>query len=296
MRNENKFEVNISKYDGEKNYVLTRASSLKKPHSHSVMFCTREHIFETEGLDDVEDCLIYWPEGMQVPRNIQEKHVIIYAENPRQAYAMFFVENDIKYLPKPCKYTFRNGAYVADGATIGENVVIFPGAYIDKDVVVGDNCYIASGVKLLGETKLGCNVVIRDNTVIGVDGLTTMRRPDGTAATIPQFGGVIIEDNVQIGANTVIARGAIDDTIIHRGSKIDNSCFISHNVNIGADTFIVGETIMFGSSSTGEQAFISGNSTVREGFHVGSKALVGMGSVVVKNVPDGAIVKGNPAK
>lgn len=296
MRNENKFEVNISKYDSEKDYVLTRAASLNKPHNHAVMFCTKEHIQETGGLLEVEECLVFWPEGLDVPQEIKEKHVIVYAENPRQAYAMFFVENDITYLPEPCEYTVRNGAYIAKGAKIGNNVLIFPGVYIDKDVEIGDNCYIAAGVKLLGETKLGCNVVVRDNTVIGTDGLTTMRRPDGTAATIPQFGGVVIEDNVQIGANTVIARGAIDDTIIRRGSKVDNCCFISHNVEIGADTFIVGETIMFGSSSTGEQAYISGNSTIREGFHVGNKALVGMGSVVVKNVPDGAIVKGNPAK
>jgi len=123
-----------------------------------------------------------------------------------------------------------------------------------------------------------------------------MRKPDGSPATIPQFGGVVIEDNVQIGANTVIARGAIDDTVIHHGSKIDNLCFVSHNVQIGANTFIVGETIMFGSSSTGEQVYISGNSTIREGIHVGDRALVGMGSVVVKPVPDDAIVKGNPAK
>ena len=106
----------------------------------------------------------------------------------------------------------------------------------------------------------------------------------------------IIEDDVKIGALTVIARGAIDNTIIKRGTKVDNSTFISHNVVLGEDTFVVGETIMFGSSSTGKQAFVSGNSTIRDGRHIGDKAIVGMGSVVVKNVDDGVVVKGNPAK
>ena len=113
---------------------------------------------------------------------------------------------------------------------------------------------------------------------------------------MPQFGGVIIEDDVQIGALTVIGRGAIDNTILKHGSKIDNSTFVSHNVIVGEDTFVVGESIMFGSSSTGKQVLISGNSTIRDGRHIGDKAVIGMGSVVTKNVETGAVVKGNPAK
>lgn len=290
------FAVNISKYDGNRDYVLTRAASLQKPHSRSVMFCTKEHLSEAKLLDSVEDCLVFWPAGQDIPSELTSRHVFVYAEDPRQAYAMFFAENNISHLPGLNVYDVVNGAYIAKGAVIGKNSMVFPGVYIDKEVVIGEDCYIGAGVKLMGRIRIGNRVVIRENTVIGSDGLTTMRKPDGSAATIPQFGGVVLEDDVQIGANAVIARGAIDDTVIQRGSKIDNCCFISHNVQIGADTFIVGETIMFGSSSTGEQAYISGNSVIREGRHVGSKALVGMGAVVVKDVPCGAVVKGNPAK
>ena len=167
--------------------------------------------------------------------------------------------------------------------------MIFPDVYIGKDVVIGNDVYIASGVKLVGSVTIGDHVVIRDNTVIGADGLTTSRNDNGEAITIPQFGGVSIEDDVQIGAN-------VDDTRIGRGSKIDSSCFISHNVSIGEDTFIVGETIMFGSSSTGKQVLISGNSTIRDSVHIGDKAVVGMGAVVVKDVLENSVVKGNPAK
>lgn len=290
------FEVNVNMYDCRKNYWLVRPASLNKPHDHSVMFCTREHLSEVGSLGTVNECLVFWPSGEEIPEDLKDKHVFVLADNPRQAYAMFYAENGITYLPQPCEYEVINGAYIAKGAVIGENTIIFPGAYIDKDVVIGRNCYISSGVKIEGSVSIGDNVVIRDNAVIGSDGLTTMRKENGSPATIPQFGGVLIEDDVWVGANTVIARGAIDDTVIRQGSKIDNCCFISHNVQMGKNTFVVGETIMFGSSSTGEQAYISGNSTIREGHHVGSKALVGMGSVVVKNVPDGAIVKGNPAR
>lgn len=290
------FKVNVSKYDCGKDYWLVRPASLNQPHDHSVMFCTKEHLCEASSLETVSECLVFWPNGEEIPETFKDRHALVCADDPRQAYAMFYAENRITYLPQPCEYEVVNGAYVAKGAVIGENTVIFPGAYIDKNVVIGRNCYISSGVKIEGSVHIGNGVVIRDNTVIGSDGLTTMRKVDGSPATIPQFGGVRIEDDVWIGANTVIARGAIDDTVIRQGSKIDNCCFISHNVQMGKYTFVVGETIMFGSSSTGEQAYISGNSTIREGNHIGNKALVGMGSVVVKNVPDGAVVKGNPAK
>lgn len=290
------FEININKYNADKNYILTRPSSLKHPHSNSVMFCTKENIDASSCLNTVKECLVFWPENISIPDLSRNQHVFIKAKDPRQAYAMFFSDNKIEYLPQPSVYEIVNGAYIAKGAKIGKNSVVFPGVYIDKNVVIGNNCYIATGAKLMGEVRIGNNVVLRENTVIGSDGLSTMRKADGTAATIPQFGGVILEDNVQIGANTVISRGAIDNTIIHKGCKVDNSCFISHNVEIGADSFIVGETIMFGSSSTGEQVYISGNSTILEGIHIGSNALIGMGAVVVKTVSENAIVKGNPAR
>lgn len=121
-----------------------------------------------------------------------------------------------------------------------------PGAYIGGEVIMGEKCYIGCGAKLVGKVEIGNNVVIRENTVIGADGLSTDRDMNGQAITMPQFGGVRIEDNVKMGANVVIARGAIDDTVLKRGCKIDNSTFISHNVEVGQDTFIVGEIIMFG--------------------------------------------------
>jgi len=288
------FRVNINKYDKTKDFVITRAASLNAPHDHSVMFCTKDHLAESGVLGEVKDCLVFWPEGEEFPDLPQ--HVFVHAKDPRQAYAMFFSDNNITYLPKPCEYKVVNNSFIAEGAKSGEGTVFLPGGYIDAEVVIGKDCYIGAGVKIMGRAKIGNNVVIRENSVIGADGLSTMRKPDGSPATIPQFGGVILEDGVQIGANTVIARAAIDDTVLHEGTKVDNSAFISHNVELGKYTFVVGETIMFGSSSTGECAYISGNSTIREGHHVGAHAMVGMGSNVVKNVPDGAVVKGNPAK
>lgn len=290
------FKVSALKYDATKDYIVVRPSSLNEPKDNSVMFVTPEYKHKWEAVLTVKNCIVIWPDTEEVPVELSSRHAVIRHREPRLGFAEFFRDNGITYNRAPSPYRIINGAFVCYGATIGKNCSIFPGAYIDSEVTIGDNCYIGSGVKLLGLVKIGNDCIIRENTVVGSDGLTTRRDDQGKVVTIPQFGGVIIEDNVQIGALTVIGKGAIDNTVIHSGSRIDNCCFISHNVQIGEDTLVVGETIMFGSSSTGKQSFISGNSTVRDGIAIGEKALVGMGSVVVKPVPNGGIVKGNPAK
>lgn len=290
------FKVNVNKYVPDKDFFVYRPASLNHPKDNAVMFVWAPHIKEAGALLNCSNCLVFWDKTIDVPEDIVSRHAVSLVDNPRNGYCRFYRENHITYLPPVDQYEIVNGAYIAKGAVIGNNCTIFPTAYISSETTMGDNCYIGAGAKLMGEVHLGSNVVIRENSVIGADGLSTDRDENVKALTMPQFGGIVLEDDVQIGALTVIGRGAIDNTIIRRGSKIDNSTFISHNVSIGEDTFVVDETIMFGSSSTGDQAYISENSTIRDGRHVGSGAKVGMGSNVVRDVPDGAVVKGNPAK
>lgn len=290
------FEVNVNKYVADKDFFVWRPASLNNPKDNSVMFVTEKYIQEVQCLGKVHNCLIFVPEGIDIPTILESFHAIVRCENPRRGYCRFFKDNGIEHLPSKEEYEINNGACIGKGAVIGDNCRIFPGAYISGETVIGSGVYIGAGVKIMGKVKIGNNVVIRENSVIGADGLSTDRDEDGIALTMPQFGGVVLEDDVQIGALTVIARGAIDNTVIRRGSKIDNSSFISHNVCIGEDTFVVGETIMFGSSSTGDKVCISGNSTIRNGVHIGNEALVGMGAVVVKSVAERSLVKGNPAK
>lgn len=290
------FRVNASKYVVGKNFDVIRPASLNKPKDNAVMFITEGYMDHADAYNHCNNCLIFWPENFDVPAEIMDKHAVVQCDNAKNGYCRFFRENNITCYPRMEEIAMINGAYIAKTAKIGNNCRIFPGAYIGGEVEMGDNCYIGAGTCLVGEIHLGNNVIIRENSVIGADGLSTDRDEAGRALTMPQFGGVIIEDDVQIGALTVVARGAIDNTILQRGSKVDNSTFISHNVVLGEDTFVVGETIMFGSSSTGNQVFISGNSTIRDGRHIGEKSVVGMGSVVVRDVEAGAVVKGNPAK
>lgn len=290
------FRINVSKYVKDKNFDVVRPASLNNPKDNAVMFMLESFSKYSDAFLECNDCLVFWPDSIDIPETIKQRHAVIATDKPKHSYNAFFMDEGITYYPSKEKYDLIEGAYIAKGAKVGKDSIIMPGAYVGGEVTIGDGCYIGLGVKLVGEITIGNNVIIRENTVIGADGLSTNRDENGRALTMPQFGGVKIEDDVQIGALTVIARGAIDYTIIHRGVKIDNSAFISHNVEIGEDTFVVGESIMFGSSSTGSQTLISGNSTIRDGRHIGSNVVVGMGSVVVKDIEDGAVIKGNPAK
>lgn len=296
MKMKEYFKINVHYYDATKNHFVVRPASLDLPKDNAVMFVTEKFMHKSDALLECNHCLVFWPYNMKVPDDIKAEHAIVLGEDPRAEYCKFYKKNKITNIPKKEKVALVDGAYIAKNVKIGDDVQIMPGAYIGGDVLIGNHVYIGSGVKITGEVSIGNHVIIRENTVIGADGLSTNRDEEGKSIAMPQFGGVIIEDNVEIGALAVIARGAIDDTVLHKGCKIDNSCFVSHNVQIGSNTLVVGETIFFGSSSTGERAFVSGNVAIREGIHVGKEAVIGMGSVVVKPVADGAVVKGNPAR
>lgn len=290
------FEICVNKYSANHDFIVYFPSSLDNPKDNSVMFITEKNMIKVSILETVHNCLIYWPKNFEIIDKINKNNLVIKSSNPHLEFCRFFQSNNIINRPKLSKLKIVNGSYISIDAIIGNNVVIFPGVFIGSNVSIGDNSFIGSGTKIIGNVKIGNNVTIRENSVIGADGLTTDRDENGKAVSMPQFGGILIEDNVEIGANTVIARGAIDNTVIRLGSKIDNCCFISHNVVVGEDTFIVGETIMFGSSSTGKQVYISGNATIRNGIHIGDYSVVGMGAVVTKPVENNITVLGNPAK
>lgn len=290
------FCVDASKYDATKHFQVVRPASLSNPRNNAVMFVTEGFLKYWEAVLQVKECIVIWPENHPVPEELAKRHAVILSKEPRYGFAKFFHENHVTYNTMPKPYELKDGAMICEGAEVGEGTIIFPGAYVDGDVKIGKNCYIASGVRIVGNVQIGDDCIIRENTVIGSDGLTTRRNEEGEIITIPQFGGVVIEDNVQIGANSVVCKGAIDNTVIGSGSRIDNCSFISHNVKMGKHTIVVGEVLMMGSSSTGERAYLSGNVVVRDGISIGKDAFVGMGAVVTKNVPDGVTVKGNPAR
>lgn len=149
-------------------------------------------------------------------------------------------------------------AYVGEKATIGNNVKIYPNAYIGDEVSIADNTIIYAGVKIYAQCKIGQKCVIHAGAVIGSDGFGFAPQQDGSYKTIPQLGNVIIEDNVDIGANTTIDCATLGSTVVKKGAKIDNLVQLAHNVEIGDNTVIAAQSGVSGSTKMGKNCVIAG--------------------------------------
>jgi UDP-3-O-[3-hydroxymyristoyl] glucosamine N-acyltransferase len=179
-------------------------------------------------------------------------------------------------------------AYIGAGVVIGDYTKIYPQAYIADGVTIGDNCNLQSGVKVYHDCTLGNGVIIHANTVIGSDGFGFAPQADGSYVKVSQIGNVIIEDDVEIGANTCIDRATMGSTIIKKGVKLDNLIQIAHNVEIGKNTVIASQTGVSGSAKIGEsnviggQVGVVGHVTLAKGTQIQAKSGINK-SIEVEN-------------
>jgi UDP-3-O-[3-hydroxymyristoyl] glucosamine N-acyltransferase len=149
-------------------------------------------------------------------------------------------------------------AYIGPNVKVGNNCKIYPNTFLADDVILGDSVTLFPGVKIYFDCVLGNNVTIHSGTIIGGDGFGFAPAADGTYTKVSQIGNVIIEDNVEIGANTTVDRATMGSTIIRKGVKLDNLVQIAHNVEIGANTVIAAQTGVSGSTKVGENSVIGG--------------------------------------
>jgi UDP-3-O-[3-hydroxymyristoyl] glucosamine N-acyltransferase len=153
-------------------------------------------------------------------------------------------------------------AYVGPNVKIGNNSKIYPHCYIADDVIIGNNVTFFPGVKIYFDCIIGDNVIIHSGTVIGGDGFGFAPAGNGTYTKISQIGNVIIEDDVEIGANTTVDRATLGSTIIRKGVKLDNLIQVAHNVEIGANTVVAAQTGISGSAKVGENCIIGGQAGI----------------------------------
>ena len=186
-------------------------------------------------------------------------------------------------------------AYIGDGAHLGKAVKIFPQTYIGRNVEIGDGSIIYPGVKIYEGCKVGARCILHAGAVIGADGFGFMPNAEGGFDKIPQLGNVVIEDDVEIGANTCIDRAKTDSTVIRHGVKLDNLIQIGHNVEIGANTVSSAQTGIAGTSKVGSNCFLAGQVGVADHVTIGNRVQVGSKSGIDKSVPDGEIRFGYPA-
>jgi UDP-3-O-[3-hydroxymyristoyl] glucosamine N-acyltransferase len=186
-------------------------------------------------------------------------------------------------------------AYVGENVRIGKNSKIHPHCFIGDNVQIGENTVLHSGVKIYHQCQVGNQVIIHAGTVIGSDGFGFAPQADGRLQKVPQIGNVIIEDEVEIGANTTIDRATIGSTLIRKGVKLDNLIQIAHNVEIGNSTVIAAQAGISGSTKIGKGVMIGGQAGIVGHIQLEDGAKVNAQSGVTKSIPKGKAVTGTPA-
>ena len=185
-------------------------------------------------------------------------------------------------------------AYVGKNTTIGKNCRIYPQAYIGDDVTIGDNCIIYPHVTIYDGCVIGNNNILHAGSVIGSDGFGFA--PEGDLyKKIPQLGNVVLEDDVEIGANTTIDRAVMDSTIIHKGVKLDNLVQIAHNVEVGENTVMAAQVGVAGSTKIGKHCMFGGQVGLAGHIKITDHVNFGAQSGVISDIKEPTTVLGAPA-
>ena len=200
------------------------------------------------------------------------KATLILSESPKYDFAKVIQEFFVKETPK-----------------------ISPYAYIGKNVKIGKDVDIHPGVVIYDNTIIGNRVTIRANAVLGAEGLDYGRNKKGELKRVPHLSTLIIEDDVDIGSNTTVQKGMLRPTIISKGTKIGPNCDIGHEVKIGKYCIITGMTLIAGATEIGDYSFIAPHSTIKNSIKIGKNVFIGIGSLVLRDVPDHTTVVGRPA-
>lgn len=185
---------------------------------------------------------------------------------------------------------------VDDHAVIGDHTVVFPYVYVGKNARIGKDCEINPGAVIHENTVIGDRVVLRAHAVIGGQGFGFSTDQEGHHTHIRQLGRAVIENDVEVGAGTAVDNGALNDTVVHSGTKIDNLVHLGHNVEVGRDCFIIAQTGVAGSSKIGNHCILAGQTGVNGHISIADNVIIGGKSGVVGSVKKPGIYMGYPLR
>jgi len=186
-------------------------------------------------------------------------------------------------------------AYIGKNVKLGKGVQIYPHTYIGDNVKIGDNTILYSGVKVYYNCVIGKNCILHAGVVVGSDGFGFEPDTRGVNQKLPQIGNVIIEDDVEIGANTTVDRAMMGSTIIRRNAKLDNLVQVAHNVEIGESTFMCAQVGVAGSTKVGGHCILAGQVGVAGHINIADNCIFGAQSGIANNVKKSGMYQGSPA-
>lgn len=241
--------------------------------------------------------------------NAGTNRAVIYVKNPYLAFARLLEafyppKEEVPHIsPKSAvseSAALGNGVriypmvYVGDGVTIGDRSVLYPGVYVGDNTRIGDNSVIYANVSIYPGTVIGNRVAIHSGTVIGSDGFGYVVDEHGRRKKVPQVGRVVIEDEVEIGANTCIDRATIGETRIRKGAKLDNLIQIAHNCTIGEDSVMAAQVGISGSCRVGKRVMMGGQVGVADHVEIGDDAMIAAQSGVPSDLEGKQVYAGSP--
>jgi len=289
---------------GDKNLIITGLSGIKEAQKGTLTFVANSKYYTL--VEKTKASAIIAPRDMSVP----EKS-IIRTNDPSLAFAQiasYTMEDEFHPVEG-----IHSKAVIADDATIGEdvcigagaiiesktkignNTTVYGGTYIGHQTTIGADCLIYPNVTIRERISIGNRVTIHSGTVVGSDGFG-FADVEGVHQKIPQIGTVVIEDDVDIGANVTIDRARFDKTVIGKGTKIDNLVQIAHNVHIGENCIIVSQVGISGSSILGNNVILAGQAGVTGHLTIGEGSIVASKCGVTKSIPANSKVSGFPSR
>jgi UDP-3-O-[3-hydroxymyristoyl] glucosamine N-acyltransferase len=227
-------------------------------------------------------------EGLVHPRSDAQ---LVFLDNPRLVFVNF-----ANRIYSKRKVGISPRAVVSETARLGSNCYIGDFVVVGDNCVIGDNTTIYDRVSIVKDCIIGANCIVHQGVALAAESFAYERHSDGTLEKFPQLKGLRIGNNVEIGANSFIARGALTDTVIGDGTKIDAMVHVGHNVMIGRNCQLTAGTIVAGSCRLGDSCWTGINSTIKHKVSIGNNVIVGAGACVIRDVPDGDVVAGVPAK
>lgn len=232
----------------------------------------------------------------EVFRTCFDDNCVLVAHNARLYFAKALKLILEEYNDERSYSEFEKNVIIGENVQIGEKCIFSPFVFIDHNVVIGNNVRIMSGAKIKQNVIIGDNVIIGENSVIGAQGFGIERDEDGRNIRIPHIGGVLIGENVEIGALSSIVAGTIFPTIIGKNCFIDDLNHIAHNCFIGEGTLTTAAVQIGGSAKIGANSYIAPNATIRNGIEIGENSFVGQASSVQKSYGNNVALVGNPAR
>ncbi len=269
---------------GDENQFVERATAIDNQVEHGITWVKNE-----KWISQVKSGVVLMHESLFTKSDPAVTYLLTPAD-PKLTFSLIlkkYFTPPVDYYLKNCvdkhsgnsRLTIADHVFIGQNVTIGDGTIIFPHVFIEANSVIGEKCIIKSHVS------------------IGTEGMGLEFNPEnGLLEKFPQIGNTVLEDFVEIGPHSTVRRGALKTTRIGRGSKIGSMTNIGHNCEVGTNCIFTAGIVVSGSSKIGNDVFIGVNACIRNAVNIGDRAEVGMGSVVVKDVPAESTVIGNPAK